>query len=247
MFKTNTPEYSSLQNIIRFYAKAICDGVSSNIVGKKTIVLDISDSRKAADSYRSFKRWGDKMQIQLARVFRKYVEPSGLKGDALDAFKLTDLDKFVWFFTNPYCIGLITDYLENYHKEYTLKVKYPKNACPSFSEIVKANKYFKKTAKSITWVNPDMSGLNELIESLENPEDISNYWVCRTMHGNAPAMIVECGSFNTDGTPNWSDKTESNHICSIYSAYTKTEYIDARPCSYDYWNENEDIRFSTAE
>ena len=85
------------------------------------------------------------------------------------------------------------------------------------------------------------------MESLESPEEISNYWVCRTMHGNAPVMIVECGSFNSDGTPNWSDKTEANHICSLYSAYTKTEYINARPCSYEYWNENEDVRFSTAE
>ena len=247
MIKTNTPEYASLQNIIRFYAKVICDSVSPNIIGKKTICIDISDKRKAADSYRSFKRWGDKMQIQFTRVFKKYVEPSGLKGDELDQFRLTDAHKFVEFFTNPYTIGLITDYLEEYHKDYTLKVKFNKTTSPKFSEIIKANKYFKKTGKSIHWCNPDLVGLEELKGSLENPADINNYWVCRTMHGNAPVMIVECGSFNSDGTPNWSDKTEANHICSLYSAYTKTEYINARPCSYEYWNENEDVRFSTAE
>ena len=247
MSKTNTPEYASLQNIIRFYVKVMVDNTSPEMVGKKVINIDISDSRSAATSYRCFKRWGDKMQLTLARTFRKFVEPSGLKGDVIDQFRLTDLNKFVWFFTNPYCIGLITDYLEEHYKEYTLKVKYPKGASPKFSEIVKANKYFKKTSKTITWCNPDLVGLNELMESLESPEEISNYWVCRSMHGNAPVMIVECSSFNSDGTPNWSDKQEISHICSLYSAYTGTEFINARPCSYDYWNENVDIRFNTTE
>lgn len=247
MIQTNTPEYASLQNIIKFYVKALIDNTTPELIGKKTIVINISDRRTAASSYRVFKLWGDRMQITLARAFRKLVEPSGLKGDAIDAFRLTDIDKFTWFFSNPYCIELMTDYLEKYHKEYTLKVIFPKDASPKFSEIVKANKYFKKTSKTITWCNPDLEGLKSLIETLDSPKDISNYWVCRTMHGNAPAMIVECDSFNSDGTPNWSDKTESNHICSLYAAYTRTNYIDARPCSYEYWNENEDIRFSTAE
>lgn len=247
MIKTNLSDNATLQNIIKFYVKVLCDSTSPEAVGKKTIVVDISDPRTAASAYRGFKYLGDKMQTPLARAFRKYVEPSGLKGDELDQFRLTDVNKFVDFFTNPYTISLITDYLEKFHKDYVLKVKFDKTASPKFSEIIKANKYFKNTGKSIHWCNPDLAGLTELMESLENPEDINNYWVCRTMHGNAPAMFVECGSFNSDGTPNWSDKTESNHICSLYSAYTKTEYIDARPCSYGYWNENEDIRFNTAE
>jgi hypothetical protein len=247
MIQTNTPEYASLQNIIKFYVKALIDNVNPEAVGKKTITIDISDSRIAANTYRSFKRWGDKMATPLARIFRKYVELDGLKGDALDKYRLTDVNKFIEFFTNPYTIGLITDYIDEFHKEFALKVKFNKEMTPNFSEIVKANKYFKKTGKTITWCDPDLVGLNELIKTLESPEEISNYWVCRTMNGNAPAMLVECSSFNNDGTPNWSDKTEANHICSIYSAYTKTKYFDARPCSYEYWNENEDVRFSTAE
>ena len=167
MIQTNTPEYASLQNIIKFYAKVICDSVSYNSTRKKTIVIDISDRRKAADAYRNFKRWGDKMQIQFARAFRKYVEPNYLNGDDLDEFRLTDVDKFIDFFTNPYTIGLITDYLEEFHIEYTLKVKYAKDAVPSFSDIVKANKYIKQSKKSVHWVSPDMLGLEELKMSLE--------------------------------------------------------------------------------
>lgn len=247
MIQTNTTDRGSLQNIIKFYVKALIDNVNPELIGKKTILIDLSDNKIAAHTYRTFKRSGDKMQLPLARAFRKYVEPSYLKGDELDQFRLTDVNKFISFFTNPYTIGLITDYIEENHKEYVLKVKYNKDASPTFAEIVKANKYFKTTGKTITWCNPDLAGLNALMETLESPEEISNYWVCRTMNGNAPAMLVECSSFNSDGTPNWSDKTEANHICSIYSAYTKTKYFDARPCSYDYWNENEDVRFSTAE
>lgn len=247
MIKTNTPEYASLQNIIKFYVKTLIDNVNPEAVGKKTIIVDISNPRIAANTYRSFKRWGDKMSIPFARIFRKFVEPYGLKNDSLDAYRLTDVNKFIEFFTNPYTIGLITDYIDEFHKEYTLKVKFNKDATPKFSEIVKANKYFKKTGKTITWCNPDLAGLNTLMESLDSPEEISNYWVCRSMHGNAPAMIVECSSFNNDGTPNWSDRQEISHICSLYSAYTGTEFINARPCSYEYWNENEDVRFSTAE
>ena len=247
MIKTNTPEYASLQNMIKFYVKALIDSTPHDAIGKKTINVDISDSRTAGATYRGFKYIGDKMQTPLARVFRKYVEPSGLKGDELDQYRLTDVNKFIDFFTNPYTISLITDYLEEFHKDYTLKVKFNKNATPKFSEIIKANKHFKKTGKNIYWCNPDLTGITELMEFLNNPEDINNYWVCRTMHGNAPAMLVECGSFNEDGTPNWSDMNESHYIRSIYSAYTKTSYMDARECSYKYWNDNPEFRFSTAE
>lgn len=246
MIQTNTPEYTSLQNMIKYYVNALMVNVTQT-TGKKIISIDISDSRTAANTYRSFKRWGDKLQLAIARNFRKYVEPAGLKGDELDKYRLTDVNKFIDFFTNPYTIGLITDYLDKFHKDYTLKVKFANSVNPTFAEIIKSNKYFKETGKTITWTNPDLVGLENLKSSLKNIEDINNYWVCRTMNGNAPAMLVECGSFNSDGTPNWSDSKESHHIRSIYSAYTKTSYIDARECSYRYWNENADVRFSTAE
>lgn len=241
MIKTNTPEYTSLQNIIKFYVKALIDGTTAS-VGKKTISLDISDSRTAANTYRSFKHWGDKMQITLARAFRKYVDPSGLKGDELDQYRLTDVNKFVEFFTNPYTIGLITDYLEEFHKDHVLKVKYGKDAVPSFSDIVKANAYIKKSNKSIHWVNPDLVGLEELKSSLDNPEDINNYLVFRTWNGSAPAMFVECASIVGDDKE-WIDRKETNYFRMLYSAYTKADYLGVVPCRYEYWENHPEARF----
>lgn len=242
MIKTNTPEYTSLQNIIRFYTKVMVDNTSPEMVGKKVITIDISDPRSAATSYRCFKRWGDKMQLTLARTFRKFVEPSGLKGDEIDQFRLTDLNKFVWFFTNPYCIGLITDYLEEHYGDYSLKVKYAKDVVPSFSDIVKANKYIKQSKKSIHWVSPDMLGLEELKASLENPEDINNYLVFRTWNGSAPAMFVECASIIGDDKE-WIDRKETNHLRMLYSAYTKADYLGVVPCRYEYWESHPEARF----
>ena len=247
MIKKNTPEYESLQNMIKIYAKVLCDTSDPVAQGKKSVVIDLSTERIAGHSYRSFKYMGDTMTLTFVRLFKKYVEPHGLKGDILDEYRLTDTKKFINFFTNPFTLGLISDYIEENYKNCKFRVKFAKTAEPTFSSIIKAHKYFKKNDKSIYWCDNDLNGIEELKSSLSNPEDINNYWVCRNMHGNAPAMIIECNSFNNDGTPNWSDKTEANHICSLYSAYTKTEYIDARPCSYNYWDENEDVRFSTVE
>ena len=247
MIKTNTPDYASLQNMVKFYAKALCDSILPKAGDKRSVVVDLSDTRTAGNSYRNFKYLGSTMTISFARMFKKYVEVTGLKGDALDEYRLTDTKKFINFFTNPLTLGLISDYIEENYKDCKFKVKLAKSEEPSFSAIIKAHKYFKRNNTNIYWCNDDLAGLEELIKGLDKPEDINNYWMCRNMHGNAPVMIIENASYYNNGAPNWSDTTEANHVRSLYAAYTKTNYMDARPCSYEYWNENVDFRFSTAE
>lgn len=222
----------------------------------KEVRINISTPEKAAAAYKEFLQNGKYLPAPVDDLFKKLVNPALCKGLDTDNSRLTTVEKFVAFFSDPDILIMIDDnkLMKDGKGVYFLLPK--DTGCASHKMVRDAKAHFEKAKTTIPdfdsntyWCEDenDVSGLVQLKNSLSNPDDIKFYWACRNKDGFGPVMFIQCATYDSEtNSPVWSQK-ESHYVSSMYSALTGTKYYDARPCSFEYWESHPDVQFKTFE
>lgn len=241
----------SLNNYLKVYFQAL---VAGRVSGK--VKLNISTPEKAKQSYKEFVANGKSCCV--SEVFKRYI--SVLNNNESDVYRLNTVDKFVEFFSDPDVLRIIDDKDSSVLGKCIPEVNIilPKGAGYVTSRALKAAKeYFEMAAAMVPEFDPNIYWISdesevgekiaEIKRSMKDDSHINFFWVCRHNIGNAPVMLMQGTVYDSEKEAlSWSAR-EANHVKSIYAAATKTRYYDGRPCSYDYWVSNENVRFHTAE
>lgn len=206
----------------------------------KVITIDLRSDEAVNKSYKNFRDAG---RFCSHNILKNNFMNLFKKGNSID---LSDAKKFAEFLMSWEVLEYLTASLAKTGK--VLKIKYPADAY--INAIAASNRFYKEAADNI--VNFDKNAhifdneddVFRFISLLDDPHDIYEYFVCRSVNGNQPVMLIMNATRDEFGNPIWDNRRERHAIMAQYKKYLKNvDYFEARECSAEYWLDNPEYRF----